>query len=276
MEIVSRALQPVIEEVVVRADPRGFLAQTLDGRASPLSGIEEREGARRRVRLQVGGDDQRELEAIAGPQRQMIIGAGGIETVGRRIEHERRRAAQAVEAAVAQAHHTRVALARQHLAALRTRMTADLEDVDEVGGERQRQREVVTFLDERLDGQPMIELRTEDRQPARQPHRASRQHEVRLQRHIGVGEVDRGLQRVVGHAGVQRDAAQAVQPQLEQREEARVTDVEAEFARHVREVAAPIRHQERVVVLEHELGQVGGDAGGEDVVVLADEDVVSG
>ena len=155
-------------------------------------------------------------------------------------------------------------------------MAAHLEDVDEVGGEGEREREIVVLVNERLDGHPVIELLAVDRQPARQPHRAPRQHDVRPQRHVGVGEVDGGLQRVFGDAGVQRDAAQAVQPQLQQREKARVGEVEAELAGNVRKVATPVRHQERVVVLEDELGQVGGDAGGEDVVMLADEDVVAG
>jgi hypothetical protein len=43
--------------------------------------------------------------------------------------------------------------------------------------------------------------------------------------------------------------------------------------RQVGEVAAPVGDEEGLVVLEHELGQVGRDLGGEDVVLLADEDV---
>ena len=52
-------------------------------------------------------------------------------------------------------------------------------------------------------------------------------------------------------------------------QEARAVHVEAELAlRQVRQVATPVRDQERVVVLEDELGQ-GGNLGGEDVVLLS-------
>src|SRR5262249_35852967 len=155
----------------------------------------------------------------------------------------------------------------------RARVAPNLEDVDEVGGERQCQVEIVPLVDERFHGQPVIELRAVDREPSRHTHRAAGKHHVRAQRHVRVGGIDGRLERVVGNAGIQRDATQAVQPQLEQREEARVGEVETELAGDVRKVAASIGHQKGVVVLQDELGQIGGDTGGEDVVVLADENV---
>jgi hypothetical protein len=93
-------------------------------------------------------------------------------------------------------------------------------------------------------------------------------------RDVGVGEVDGGLQRVLRHAGVEHDGTVALQPQLQAAQEAGAVDVETELGvGHVGQVAAPIGDQERLVVLEHELGQIGGDLGGEDVVLLADQDV---
>jgi len=87
--------------------------------------------------------------------------------------------------------------------------------------------------------------------------------------------IRRRLQRVVREAGVQHEAALAVEPQLEQAQEPRVVDVEAELARDVGKVAAAVGDEEGGVVLEDQLRKVGGDARGEDVVVLPDDEVVA-
>jgi hypothetical protein len=82
------------------------------------------------------------------------------------------------------------------------------------------------------------------------------------------------LQRVLGHAGVEHDRALAVHAQLELAQEASAVHIEAELAvGQGGQVAAPIGDQERLVVLEDELGQTGSGLGGEDIVVLADDDV---
>ena len=61
------------------------------------------------------------------------------------------------------------------------------------------------------------------------------------------------------------------QLQLQPVQEARAVHVEAELAlRLVRQIAAPVGHEKRVVVLEDELGE-RGHLGGEDVVLLADD-----
>ncbi len=94
---------------------------------------------------------------------------------------------------------------------------------------------------------------------------------------VGIGEVDGDLEIVVGHRGVQNERTLAVDPQIETVEEAGPAHVEAELAvGHRRKVTPPIRDEERLVVLEDELGQVGGEGRGKDVVVVADRDRVSG
>ncbi len=63
-----------------------------------------------------------------------------------------------------------------------------------------------------------------------------------------------------------------MQAELEPVQEARAIDVEAELAlRQVRQIAAPVGDEERIVVLEDELRE-GGDLRREDVVLLANED----
>jgi len=92
------------------------------------------------------------------------------------------------------------------------------------------------------------------------------------ERDVGIRQIDGGLHRVLGDAGAQHERPMTVQAKLEAPQEARAVHVEAELGvGQVGQVAPAIHDQERLVVLEDELGQVGGDLGGEDVVLLAHE-----
>ena len=78
---------------------------------------------------------------------------------------------------------------------------------------------------------------------------------------VGVGEVDGGLQRVVGHARVEHERPRwPCSCSSNRPEEARAVDVEAELVPGMfGKVAAPVGDEEGLVVLEDELGEVGGD-----------------
>lgn len=132
------------------------------------------------------------------------------------------------------------------------------------------------LLRKALDGEELVELIAVHTQPARDTDGAAGKDCVRSKGGVGVGEVDGGLQSIFGDAGVERQRSLAVDPQLELVQEPGPLHVEAELALgQVREVAAPIGDEESLVVLQDQLGKIGGNAGGEDVVVLADEDAAS-
>jgi hypothetical protein len=227
-------------------------------------------------RLAAGGDDDRDFETLARGQCEPVFRALGVEPRRRRVEAERGRAHHAVETPIAQAHDFAAVHPRgQRLAAARPRMAADLEHVHEVGREGERELEVVAIRHEALDGEPLVELSAENRDAPQEPRRPAWQHDRGADEDVRVGEVDGRLQRVVGEAGVEHEAALAVQPELEQAQEPRVIHVESVLAGDVRQVTAPVRDEECGVVLENQLGEIGGDARGEDVVVLADDEIVT-
>src|SRR5262249_18749784 len=82
-----------------------------------------------------------------------------------------------------------------------------------------------------------------------------------------------GLQRVLGHVGVEREGTLAEDQELQLPQEPGSLDVEAELARgEMGQVAVLIRHHEGLVVLQDELRELG-QARGQGVVVGADEKV---
>jgi hypothetical protein len=86
---------------------------------------------------------------------------------------------------------------------------------------------------------------------------------------IGVGEVDRDLQVVLGDRRVQEEELAAVEAELQLREEARALEIEAQLAgRDGEKVSAPIGHEEALAMLQDELRHVGGETRGEDGVLL--------
>jgi hypothetical protein len=135
----------------------------------------------------------------------------------------------------------------------------------------------VRVLIEALDHQPLVELTTEQHDAAGDTNGPSRDHETLVLHDVRVREVDAGHVSVVLHGRVQQGGAPAVPTELELVEEPRSRDVEAELA-SVKggKIAAAVGHHEGLVVLEHQLGQVGRDAGGENVVAIADAKIVAG
>jgi hypothetical protein len=94
--------------------------------------------------------------------------------------------------------------------------------------------------------------------------------------HVRVGEIDRHLEVVAGDGRVQEQRTLAVEAEIESVEKARASDVEAEFAvGDVGKVAAPVRDEESLVVLEDELRQVRREGGCEDIVLIADGDEIA-
>ena len=242
--------------------------------APPAQRLAIAEQPRRRARIGGRRHHHGHLRAAPGRQRQPELGAGLVEPRGRRREGQRGRSEEVVEPTIAQSHGADVDGGRQELSSLGARVPPDLEDVHEVGGERQRQRQLVRLARERLDQQQLVELAGVHGRPAGNAQRAARQQHLRSQQGVGVGEIDRRLHGVLGHAGVEHDGPMPVHAQLELAQEAGAVDIEAEFAvGHVRQVSPAVGHQEGLVVLEDELGKIGGDLGGEDVVLLAEEHV---
>ena len=130
---------------------------------------------------------------------------------------------------------------------------------------------------EALQAQDLAELAFVQGETAREAQGPPRQKDRLALAHVGVGKVDRDLEIVVGHGGVQDERPLAVDAQLEAIEEAGAPDIEAELALgHVGEIPTPVRHEKGLVVLEDELGQVGREGGREDIVMIADGDEVSG
>jgi hypothetical protein len=110
-------------------------------------------------------------------------------------------------------------------------MAPHLEDVHEVRRESQRHAELVRVLGEGLDHQHLVELPAVHGEPPGHPQGAAREElPGRVERNVGVGEVDRRLHGVLRHAGVEHDRSVAVQAELEPVQEARAIDVEAELA----------------------------------------------
>ena len=274
VQVAPRAGHPHREQVVVAAHLDGVPIERVWQQASPAQRLAIAEQSRRRPRLGGGRRDHGDLRAAAGRQRQPELGAGLVEPRGGRREGQRDRADEVVEPPIGEPHGAAVDGGRQELSPPGTRVAPDLEDVHEVGGEGQRQRQLVRLAGERLHQQQLVELAGVHGRPAGNAQRAARQQHLRSQQDVGVGEIDRRLHGVLGHAGVEHDGPMPVHAQLELAQEAGAVDVEAELAvGHVRQVAPAIGHQEGLVVLEDELGQIGGDLGGENVVLLAEEHV---
>ena len=274
MEVAARAGHPHGEQVVVAAHLGGVAVEPVHHPAAPAQRLAVADRPRRGPWRAGRAHGDGELHAGPRLQQELVLGAARLDVLGRRREGDGRRARHVVEAAVGEPDGGALGRGRQHLAAALARMAADLEDVDEIGGHAERQRQLVRLAREGLDQQELVQHAGVDGHPPRDAQRAARQHHLRGQRHVGVGEIDGGLHGVLGHAGVEDDRAMAVQPQLELAQEAGAVDVEAELAvGHVGQVAAAAGHQERFVVLEDELRQVGGQLGGEDVVLLADDHI---
>jgi len=102
-------------------------------------------------------------------------------------------------------------------------------------------------------------------------------NEMAIAEDVRIREIDGALKAIFRHRRVQKQRSLVMEAQLELMQEAGAVMVKAELAaRETQEIPASIGNEEGVTMLEHELGKIGGDARGEDVVAVADDEIVFG
>jgi hypothetical protein len=244
--------------------PSGVPFASLATAAHDLAATERR---RHRARGDDGRDGQAKVDPRTRPQRQSVHGARGRQLARRGVEQQVRRPEHAVAAAIRQPHDGGGVLDGEQRAARLAAEPAHLEDVGEVRRELPAQHHLVRRLGEALHRERLVELVPVHGHPPREPDGAAEQRDAIPLHDVGVGQVDRDLQRVGGERRVQYDGPLALQTQLEASEEPRAVDVEAELAaRQVGEITSLIRDEKAVLVLQDQLREVGGHAGRDDVV----------
>ena len=249
VEVGHRPAQHLVEEVVRGLDRGGVVrhrAQIAVDRAQPA---QERHRLRRFRRAAAdGAANRRELlrrnaEAI-GHRRRGELARG-------RIEAQDRLPQLGVEALIAQhggggARH----LAVDGAAALAPQ-AADLEQVGEVAVEQHGQAQIDRTFAVVLDRQPLIGRVAPEKNRAHDVQGVLRQHQVIVEIHVGIGQIDRQQRVVVAQVGAEQQRLHPVEQQLEMREKTRVAVEQAVGAAGRRaDVAVAVEHDEGVVVLE--------------------------
>ncbi len=182
VKIAPGARDPHGEEVVVAAHLGAAPVERLGDGPAASQGLAVAERGRRRRWLGGRRRHHGDLGARARLQDQPVLGAGGVEPIGRRREAQRGRAHDVVEAAIAERGLVDAEPIRQPHAAPLARMAAHLEDVHEVGRESQRHAELVRVLGEGLDHQHLVELPAVHGEPPGHPQGAARRGAARASR----------------------------------------------------------------------------------------------
>jgi hypothetical protein len=270
MQVAPGAPHPPIEQLVAGAHLGGLLHQSLDGRPPARQHVGERQRPGSGLAGGAGARDDGDLRALLGSQGHAILRPVLAEPGGRRLKGQGRDAHASVETPVGQVHLAcRDRRGQQGSPAL-AGMAAHLEHVGEVGGEAHGERQLVSLAGEALDPGQLVQGVVEDAQPACDAHRPARQDEALADGHVGIGQLHRGLQRVLRHVRLEDERPLGEYPEIQAAQKARAPGIEAQLgARQIGQIAVEVRDHEGVVVLEDELGQIGGDAGGEDVVIVA-------
>jgi hypothetical protein len=223
------------------------------------------------------GDGGGQRHALAGAEGQVVPGGGAVQMVGPRAEGKPGAPHDAVEPSIGQLHRVGADHRGEEFSPPGAGEAAHLEHVDEVGSEAPGQDDLLHVGGEDLDGHLLDEEVPVEGEAAAEVDGAAGMHGLVGMADVGVGEIDGDLPALVGGRRAQEQRALAVDEQLELPEVARVVAVEAELAlTHAEQVAAAVGDEERVLVLQHEFRQVGGDAGGADVVLIAQPDLVAG
>ena len=185
----------------------------------------------------------RDIEAIGHRRRRELARRG--------IEVQHRLPQLGVEALVAQdgggGPHR---LAGDRAAALAPQ-PADLEQVGEVAVEQHGQAQIDRTIAVVLNRQPLIDGVAPEKNRAHDVQGVLRQHQMIVEIHVGIGEVDRQQRVVVAQVGPEQQRLHAVEQQLEMREETGVAVEQPVGAAGRRaDIAVAVEHGEGVVVLE--------------------------
>ena len=192
------------------------------------------------------------MEMVAVAELQVPAGGTRGQRSGRRVEMKGRAALDPVEAGIGEADAAIVEPRGAHRAATRPLLAAHLEQVGEVGAERdlerngRRQRTEAPQPETLVAGAVAQELEpAEIEAVALQPDPALGIVEV------GIGEIDDQRAIVVDHDRAEQQRREAAEPELQIGEEARVLEIEAvRTALAAAEVALLVEDAEQIVVLE--------------------------
>ena len=154
---------------------------------------------------------------------------------------------------------------RDRYASPRALQAAHLEQVCEIAGEVERQRDIDLAVGVVLQSKPMINRTSPDKQRANDMQHILRQDEIAIEVNIRVGQVDGQDGIVVADIRAQQQQLHSVQQHLEARKVAGVLKEDAvRSARRRSDVGMTIQHRETVAVFER-AARTGGGPGRRDV-----------
>ena len=249
VEVGHRPAQHLVEEIVRGLDGGGVVRHrakiAVDRAQSPQQ--RHRLGRFRRAAADGAANRcelfRRNAQAI-GHRRRGEFARG-------RIEAQDRLPQSSVETLIAQhggggAHHLTI-----DGAAVLPPQAADLEQVGEVAVEQHGQAQIDRSFAMVLDRQPLICRVAPEKNRAHDVQGVLRQHEMLVEIHVGIGQIDRQQRVVVAQVGAEQQRLHPVEQQFEMREKTRVAVEQAVGAAGRRaDIAVAVEHDERVVVLE--------------------------
>ena len=128
---------------------------------------------------------------------------------------------------------------------------AHLEQVGEIAVEQHAQAQLDRTIAVVADRQSLIGGVAPEKNRAHDVQGVLRQHEVIVEIHVGIGQIDRQQGVVVAHVGAEQQRLHAVEQKLEMREETRVAMKQpVGAAGRGADIAVAVEHEEGIVVLE--------------------------